>query len=249
MSAWGGWGERGDDPWDFFFFFLSAFGAAKSGCFYRAQSRLHPQASRSSNKHQRGNSDGHPSSPRLPRPMSAGEASWCGGGSRRGGGKTLVLVDGTTRCARCRGLNLRPHLELGRGLPAPADSSTAPAAAAARAAFRVSERPPLSPSSLSRACSGKPSGMGPRPPLGQGCSGWRTASAPQHPRLATQEPCGALGRGTRFCRLHPPKGHGAAQSVGWKCQVQRTATFFAFIMLFSYLPLTKAYPDPQVTVP
>lgn len=32
----------------------------------------------------------------------------------------------------------------------------------------------------------------------------RLASAPQHPRLATREPCGALGRGTRFCRMHPP---------------------------------------------
>lgn len=190
-----------------------------------------------------------PPHPRLPRPMSAGEASWCGGGSRRGGGKTSVLVDGTTRCPRCCGLNPRPRLELGRRLPAPADSSTAPAAAAARAAFRVPERPPLIPSSLSRACSGKPSGTGPRPPSRQGCSGWRTASAPQHPRLATQEPCGALGRGTRSCRTHPPKGHGAARSVGWKCQVQRTATFFAFIMLFFLFALDKGLSDPQVTVP
>lgn len=77
-----------------------------------------------------------------------------------------MLVDGTTRCARCCGLNPWPHLELGRGLPAPADSSTAPAAAAARAAFRVSERPPLRPPSLSRACSGKPQEWGRGRPRG-----------------------------------------------------------------------------------
>lgn len=56
--------------------FLSAFGAGKAGCLYRAPSRLHPGASRSANKRQPGNSDRHPSSPRLPRPMSAGEAAW-----------------------------------------------------------------------------------------------------------------------------------------------------------------------------
>lgn len=250
MSAWGGWGERGDDPRDFFFFCLlsaqqsqAVSTESRAGCIPR---HLVLQINING-----GTQTGTPPLPGSPAPCPLGEASWCGGGRRRGGGKTSVLVDdGSTRCARCGGLNPRPHLDLGRGLPAPADSSTAPAAAAARAAFRVSERPPLPPPSVLVPCVlREAAGMGPRPPSRRGCSGWRTTSAPQHPRLATQEPCGALGRGTRFCRVHPPKGHGAARSVGWKCQVQRTAMFFAFIMLFSYLPLTKAYPDPQVTVP
>lgn len=121
--------------------------------------------------------------------------------------------------------------------------------AAAGAAVRVLERPPLRPPSvLIRSVLREAAGVGARPPVRRGCSGWRTASAPQHPRLATQEPCGALGRGTRFCRMHPPLGPWGC----WKCRMEMpSAENCPVLCVYCFfpgdLPVTKAYPDPQVT--